>query len=102
MTLDRGRQTAWGVALAVAAMTMAGAAAAQGYDKKFSNDFTLSCIRGGGNFRVCECPLSQIKAQIPFQTIAKMQHSAQGGGKADQAVLDRYDKIHRDCVKRGG
>jgi hypothetical protein len=101
MTLVRGRHTAWGVALAVAAVTVAGAAAAQGYDKKFSNDFTLSCVRGGGNFTVCECTLSQIKAQIPFQTFAKLQDSAPGG-KADKTVLDRYDKIVRDCVKRGG
>ena len=88
-----------GAALLAAVALMAGAAAAaEGYDQKFRDEFMRSCISGGGTYTVCQCTMQRIESAIAFEKFDIMRKAAQSGEKADQEVLDAYGAIVTDCV----
>ncbi|MFQ5955441.1 MAG: hypothetical protein ACE5JZ_10295 [Kiloniellales bacterium] len=100
MSHGAGHLAAWGAALAAAALMVAAALAAEGYDKEFRNHFIRTCITGGGTYTACQCTLLQIESQIKFDAFTQMRTAVRGGGQADQATLDLYEKIVTDCVAR--
>ena len=56
-----------GAALLAAVALMAGAAvaaAAEGYDQKFRDEFMRSCISGGGSYTVCQCSMQRIERRL--------------------------------------
>ncbi len=92
-------KAAGGAALLAAVALMAGAAAAaEGYDQRFRDEFMRSCISGGGTYTVCQCNLQRIESGIAFEKFVTMRKAAQSGEKADQKVLDAYGAIVTDCV----
>ncbi len=92
-------RAAGGAALLAAVALMAGAAAAaEGYDQKFRDEFMRSCISGGGSYTVCQCTMQRIESGIAFEKFVTMQKAVKSNEKADQEVLDAYEAILADCV----
>ncbi len=92
-------KAAGGAALLAAVALMAGAAvAAEDYDQKFRDDFMRNCISSGGSYTVCQCTMQRIASGIEFEKFVTMRKAAQSGEKADQEVLDSWDRINADCL----
>ncbi len=92
-------KAAGGAALLAAVALMAGAAvAAEDYDQKFRDEFMRSCISGGGSYTVCQCTMQRIESGIAFEKFVTMQKAVKSNEKADQEVLDTWDKINADCL----
>ena len=88
-----------GAALLAAVALMAGAAvAAEDYDQRFRDEFMRSCISGGGSYTVCQCTMQRIESGIAFEKFVTMQKAVKSNEKADQEVLDTWDKINADCL----
>ena len=92
-------RAAGGAALLAAVALMAGAAvAAEDYDQRFRDEFMRSCISGGGSYTVCQCTMQRIESGIAFEKFVTMQKAVKSNEKADQEVLDTWDKINADCL----
>ncbi len=92
-------KAAGGAALLLAVVSMAGSAlAAEDYDQKFRDEFMRSCISGGGSYTVCQCTMPRIHSGIEFEKFVELQKAVKSDQKADQEVLDSWDKISADCL----